>query len=600
LYSIKIKYLANQVNLWENKPCLLYGADGVELELENSKKTIKGYWISWGILAGLFIYMFSLNFLMPLHRDDYEYSLIWGTLQRITTMQEVFQSLQLHYFAHGGRMIDFFVLDSFLLWGKQWFNPFNAFLFVFLMILIYWHSQHKVTMRLNPYILGLIILFCWFGLPDFALVNIWMTGSCVYLLTAVLIFSFLLPYHFEFLGKPIVGNGYITSIGMFLFGIVAGWTVENTAATMVMIIAAIDFFVYKKKRLKKWMTAGLAGAVIGFLLLVVAPGNYVRYENHKTALQQHVLNQIGGSIEILVGLLPAIIFLVLAWKIVLVEYGKLAKKTRMDEQPNCLNCVGIASLIRMVLICLMLFSKLNESFLSCWMSRFLCVNVARFFGSMDDSLQEKLFTILSGMEELMIYLLIIIQFSTYIFRKCKLGKNDLEYISYKAAFQGLLSVHPISYYIVGLLGIACINNLVMLAAPSFPGRAGYGSAVFFIIGIMMMFQIPKVKEFLLHSTNKRNLAKVVAIGVIPMAALVFYQYMILHIENNERMMLMEMQRAQETTSSLEMKPVSLKNEILRHVYFVDLNNSVSKYGFCRYFEIKELKVIETLEIKKCE
>ena len=37
--------------------------------------------ISLAMLLLLFLFMYALNFLMPLHRDDYEYALIWGTYE---------------------------------------------------------------------------------------------------------------------------------------------------------------------------------------------------------------------------------------------------------------------------------------------------------------------------------------------------------------------------------------------------------------------------------------------------------------------------------------------------------------------------------------
>jgi len=549
----------------------------------------KRNWSSWGILAGLFLYMFALNFLMPLHRDDYEYSLIWGTLQKITTMSDVFQSLYFHYFVHGGRMVSFFILDTFLLWGKQWFNPFNAFLFVALIVLIYWHSQQKITLRFNPYILALIIMFCWFGLPDFALANIWMTGACVYLLTAVLIFSFLLPYHFDFLGTPIVDNSYKGLLGMFFGGIVAGWTVENTAATMNLIIAACIVYAYKKNRLKKWMITGFAGSVIGFLLLVMAPGNYVRYAAQKTPLMQHIVNQFGGGFEMLLGLLPAIVFLVLACRIVLVEDGKIVRSESKEAAKDSKGFI-IASTVRTILVFLMLLSKMKGSFISLWISELLYENVVVQIGIADEHLKEQLFTTLSGVEEVLIYLLIGIQFSKYIFRKWKLGKAYFKNVSCKEQGSELLTVHPNSYHVMILLTLSVVNNFVMLAAPAFPGRAGFGSAVFFIIGVMTVFRIPQVKKFLLSPEHKNTLTVIVVLSVIPMAVAVLYQHAVLYTENSQRMALVENQVAQ-GSSSLVMEPVSLKNEFLRHVYFVDLNNAISKYGFCRYYQVNGIKVL---------
>jgi len=45
-----------------------------------------------------------------------------------------------------------------------------------------------------------------------------------------------------------------------------------------MIAAMIIYDKYEKKGLPRWVLFGLAGAVIGFALMVIAPGNYVRYE----------------------------------------------------------------------------------------------------------------------------------------------------------------------------------------------------------------------------------------------------------------------------------------------------------------------------------
>lgn len=558
--------------------------------MEGSKKITKGNLASWGMLMLLYLYMFALNFLMPLHRDDYEYSLIWGTFEKIKTMSDVFQSLYFHYFTHGGRMVDFFVLDSFLLWGKSWFNPFNAFCFIALIVLIYWHSQQKITLRFNPYILGLIIMFCWFGLPDFAVVNIWMTGACVYLLTAVLIFAFLLPYHFYFLDKALFRDSSIAAVGMFFCGVIAGWTIENTAATMNLIIATFIVYAHKKNYTTKWMLAGFAGSVIGYLLLVIAPGNYVRYADHTTPFIFHILNQIGGGFEILLGLLPAMVFGRFAYRIILVEYGVITKIKTEKDASNNFNKFVMASTLRMGIVLLMILSKMNNEFFSRWFGNLLYDNVIVRFAIANDHLKEQLFRTLAGLEELIIYLFIIAQLSKYIFRKWKLRKTDFNNIRRKEALKGFFSAHPTSYHITTLLVLALINNLVMLASPSFPGRAGFGSAVFFIIGIMTVFIIPKVKAFLLDGVAKKNfIAILVALSVIPMGTIVLYQHAVLYAENSQRMLQAET-LVNEGASSLELEPVSLKNEVLRHVYFVDFDNHVSKYGFCRYYKIKDLKL----------
>ena len=67
-----------------------------EMEMGSVKK-------SWLVLGAVFLFMLLLNVWMPLHRDDYDYSLIWGTTQHMTSFSDVLVSLRNHYITHGVR-----------------------------------------------------------------------------------------------------------------------------------------------------------------------------------------------------------------------------------------------------------------------------------------------------------------------------------------------------------------------------------------------------------------------------------------------------------------------------------------------------------------
>ena len=73
----------------------------------------KAIWKIGLILAGLFLLMLVLNGLMPLHRDDYDYSMIYMTNIHIETFKDVAYSTYHHYFVHGGRMVTVFCLNLF-------------------------------------------------------------------------------------------------------------------------------------------------------------------------------------------------------------------------------------------------------------------------------------------------------------------------------------------------------------------------------------------------------------------------------------------------------------------------------------------------------
>ena len=66
----------------------------------------------------------------------------------------------------------------------------------------------------------------------------------------------------------------------------------------------------------------------------------------------------------------------------------------------------------------------------------------------------------------------------------------------------------------------------------------------------------------------------------------------LRIENDARIALVQeaarLPNAQETI--VTMPPIELKNRALRHIFFEDFDNGVTKGGLCRYYGIKDIKV----------
>ncbi len=559
------------------------------LAAEENGRMTRGNIVSLAMLALLFLYMYALNYLMPLHRDDYEYALVWNTLERLASWPDVFRSLYLHYFQHGGRMVDFLVLDGFLLVGKEWFNPFNALLYVALMALIYWHSQREVTLRFNPYILGLIIVFCWFGLPDWALTNVWMTGACVYLLTAVLIFAFLLPYHFDYIGKPLLADGWLAAAGMFLGGVAASWTIENTAATMILAAAGLTWLAWRRGALRKWMAPGLAGSLLGFALLVVAPGNFVRYGKGPKFFI-HFTNQLAAGLEIFLGVIPAVIFLVLAWRILVTAHAR-QKGLTMPALPER-GGFDVWGAVRIALALVMLASLLNGQFAAKWAANGLINNVAVPLGVATAHFKAQLTRTLSGLEEVVLYLLIMTQLAKFAFRRLALRKADVGALLAQVKRREVLAACPVCLFAAVCVALAVINNLAMLPAPTFPGRAGYGSVVFLIIAAASLLTLPAVKAAVLGDGAKRRfVAAVAALMFFPMAAAALYQYSVIHREDGARMAYLE-RRVAAGATYVELEPLSVKNRVLRHVYFVELNNSVSKGGLIRYYGLKDIKVRE--------
>ncbi len=222
------------------------------------------------ILAFIFFLMLFLNLLTPLIADDYSYS-IGLDKSRINGFNDIFNYQIFHYTSWGGRTVAHTIAQIFLLFPKCLFSILNSLCFVGVILLMY--NLAKKESEEKPHLLLIIFFLLYFLLPVFGQNTLWLIGSCNYLWTTLFILLLVFQYKKEKNQKDSIGK----IIGIFLLGIIAGWTNENTAFGLIVVIIA---FLFKnkieKKEIQKWKISGLAGAVLGFLALILAPGNYAR------------------------------------------------------------------------------------------------------------------------------------------------------------------------------------------------------------------------------------------------------------------------------------------------------------------------------------
>ena len=233
----------------------------------NPRKTHRLVYILCISCLGLAFY--SLMVFTPLFSDDWNYYLIFGTQQRISSLSDVFVSQYHHYFLNNGRFIPHFFVQSFDgLWGKSLFNITNTFVFL-LFILLLLRVQNKTQWYYLPIVLAIILLL----IPGFNNVFLWMSGACNYLWVAVLLLVFCQLMErdsFKARSYPL----------LFLFGVVCGWTNE---ALIVGFVAGIlcHFFVHWKE-LTSHRAILLCGLILGALFLTLAPGSVHRFLEGKT------------------------------------------------------------------------------------------------------------------------------------------------------------------------------------------------------------------------------------------------------------------------------------------------------------------------------
>lgn len=262
-------------------------------------------------LLGVFALLLVLNKLTFMVADDYIYSFVFTTKDRLLSFGDVLESQKLHYVLWGGRLVAHTLLQTILMFPPMVVDIVNSMVFVLFLLLLSFHIRAEVKMPKASLLTG-VFFATWIFQPAFADTTLWITGAVNYLWGTSIILLFLLPYRL-YKGKT---NSKWLAFLMLPLGLIAGCMNENTS--IAMIVMAILFTIYYKQEFKRvplWAIVGLFGALIGYIIMVVAPGNYARAEgvtNEPFVLIYRFLTHTQSFVYYLGGLnLLALIFLIL-------------------------------------------------------------------------------------------------------------------------------------------------------------------------------------------------------------------------------------------------------------------------------------------------
>lgn len=245
-----------------------------------SKKIVLG-------IISIYLFMFFLNHLNPMSfGDDYVYAFIWPgypmftplpeTAARVSGFGDILESQWLHYFTGNGRAPAHFFAQFFIWQGNFSFDLANSAVFIILILEIYWIScKGKVSLKeLKPGALWGIFISLWAFTPGFNTVFLWICGACNYLWMTVFLLLFLIPYVRKYYNfhKTVGKESYYSNM-MFVAGLFAGWSNENSVCWIILVIAAFLYSYRNCRGNETWMYVGLGGLVTGYVLMLFAPGN---------------------------------------------------------------------------------------------------------------------------------------------------------------------------------------------------------------------------------------------------------------------------------------------------------------------------------------
>ena len=234
---------------------------------EKQKKAIR--WISPVLIALTALIVWRVNYEIEFMMDDEWYSTVLYADTPIRNLSDIIHAQIWHYFNWGGRSMAHALLQLILLTGEHWADILNTGM----TLLLGWLACMIADRRKLPYwfaALGMVL-----GLnANWKMSMFWEAGAANYLYMTGFLLAFLFCY-LKYEEKNLPG----IVIWILPLGLIAGWSNENMGpAVWILSLLVILLRHREHKKVPVWMYLGNISCLAGSILMIVAPGNFVRSE----------------------------------------------------------------------------------------------------------------------------------------------------------------------------------------------------------------------------------------------------------------------------------------------------------------------------------
>ena len=236
----------------------------------NQRKIILGASVFLLLVSAAVLYI--THKYVPFMMDDLWYSTMLYSEEPITSLGDIVKSQIWHYNNWGGRSITHSILQMTILLGEQLTDILNVVMMFALSAMMCVAAGNKKI----PFLfaaLGMMV-----GLSaNWKMSMFWQAGAANYLYITLFILFFLYCYLREAEGAEAVGRLPGITLWIVPLGLVSGWSNENMGpAVWVITVVVMVLCVRAGKKLPLWMILGSITSLIGSILVIVAPGNFVR------------------------------------------------------------------------------------------------------------------------------------------------------------------------------------------------------------------------------------------------------------------------------------------------------------------------------------
>lgn len=263
-------------------------------KMDRKEKVCRFLWIATCVLLPVTaIVMYLTHRAIPFMMDDLWYSTKLFSEEPIRSLRDIVDAQIWHYNNWGGRSMTHGLLQLILLTGEKAADCTNVlvtFLLAGVICLMAGirpgNGKAKVWLSSLLAAAGMLV-----GLnANWKMSMFWQAGAANYLYITVFILLYLYCYLRE---MPDVGEGGTTcktasgmaerksfpgiTLWIIPLGLLAGWSNENMGPAAWFISTLVMLYLWRgKRRLKSWMAQGNLSCLMGSVMVVIAPGNFVR------------------------------------------------------------------------------------------------------------------------------------------------------------------------------------------------------------------------------------------------------------------------------------------------------------------------------------
>lgn len=239
----------------------------------------------WKIMTCLLLFvsaivLYRTHRAVPFMMDDLWYSTKLSSEEPIKNFRDIVEAQVWHYNNWGGRSMTHGILQLTLLtgeWAADCLNVLVTFLLAGMVCLTAGVKKEKEL---------LFALFAAVGMSlglnaNWKMSMFWQSGAANYLYITVFLLLYLYCYLREL---PDTGNAACTvkklpciTFLIIPLGILAGWSNENMGPALWCVSTGVILLAWKeKRRIHPWMILGNLACLAGSVMVVAAPGNFVR------------------------------------------------------------------------------------------------------------------------------------------------------------------------------------------------------------------------------------------------------------------------------------------------------------------------------------